>query len=190
MEQLELPAITTFDDARSAIAAFDERFWKHAPGLPTVRHTMIHLCMTLHRDPSMSPIAISGLALEHVARLANTAPVPPFDFDGWFKSMRFVVRSEYVEHGSDFGGRLLAIHADLNSVVHDMEEQINAKSVGMRLSKVFMSLLEAAMLVRQFVHGKTPMTPRQRFGGLEARLSSLYGEYDIDVTFNDPVSAP
>ena len=62
MEQLELPAITTFDDARSAIAAFDERFWKHAPGLPTVRHTMIHLCMTLHRDPSMSPIAISGLA--------------------------------------------------------------------------------------------------------------------------------
>lgn len=190
MEQLELPAITTFDDARSAIAAFDERFWKHAPGLPTVRHTMIHLCMTLHRDPSMSPIAISGLALEHAARLANTAPVPSFDFDGWFKGKRFVVRIEYVEHGSDFGERLLGIHADLNSVVHDMEEQIDAKSVGKRLAKVFMSLLEAAMLIRQHAYGKNEMMPRQRFGGLVGRLAYLYGKHDIDVTFNDPVSAP
>lgn len=187
MGNLELPAMHTFQDARRAMDAYDVRYWKHAPGLPTVRHTMIHLCLSLSRERGLPPFAVSGLALEHAARLANTIPAPYFDCAAWYAAERFPLRIDYVENATEFERLLHKVHADLNSVVHDMEEQIDAQSVGTRLSTVFMELLRVAMLARQYAHGKDVLTPRQRFGGLEARLAYLYGTHDINIAFPDPV---
>lgn len=196
MEKLELPAITTFDEARAAMAAFDARYWKHAPGLPTVRHTMIHLYKSLDEGvyfdsdkEDVSLMALSGLALEHAARLANLIPRFEHDFDAWYTKDDFVLRLEYVEEYDDLADVGWGPHRDLNNIVHDMEEGADLGSVRERLMTPCIDLLHLAMLARQLANGPKALTSRERFGGLEARLAYLYGKYDVNVTFNDPASS-